>query len=101
MRNGNFGAQSPSTINFKDHLLIDEVIEKRRNEQRLPLGAPKQRLGEGQSQLFVLEPQREIALDLGTGQSIEPQFAAAAMNLKVLMQSPNRMSSDNGIGWAI
>ena len=70
----------PSSIDLKDHLLIDEVVQKGGNEQRLPLGSLKQRLEEGQGQFFVREAQREMVLHFRPGQSIKPQFAAAPMN---------------------
>ena len=94
-------AQTPGAIDFKDHVLIDEVVQKGGHEQWLPLGAPEQRLGKGRNQFFVSEAQCEMAFHLRPGQSIEPQFAAASMNLQILMQPPNRMSTDNGVGRAI
>ena len=36
--------QTPGAIDFKDHLLIDEEVQQGGHEQRLALGAPKQRV---------------------------------------------------------
>ena len=101
MGNGSLGAQTPNSIDFKDHVLLDEVVQKGRYEQRLPLSALKQRFGEGQSQFFVSEAQRKMTLYVRPRQSIELQFAAAPMDLQILMQSSNRMSAGNGIGRTI
>ena len=47
LRDGILGAHAPSPINFKDDVLVHEIVQKGRYEQRLPLGALKQRFGEG------------------------------------------------------
>ena len=90
------GRQAPRAIDFNDCSLIDQIVEQRRDEQRLAPGPLEHRLGQGRSQCVVTEPQREIPLDFCPGQSIETQFGAAPMDPQILVQPPYWMAGAVG-----
>src|SRR5262245_52612044 len=94
---GGSGSETPGAVDLHDRLVIDKVVHKRGDEQRLPLGAPEHRSGERRSELLVLEAQGEVVLHLGFGQSIELQLAAPPVDLQILMQTVNRMCAYDAV----
>ncbi len=88
---------APLPVNLNDRPLADEIVDNRRDEEGLALGAREEPPGQSLGHFDLIEAQRQILHDFSLREPIEGDLGAVSVDLKILMNGPEGMTGNGDV----